>query len=88
MLTNERRAEFVWTNLIEVLEGGGGEEEKSGPLPMDYIVGAVGKINIWKRLFTDTVTVNKMHLTNTVPVNKMHFTDTVSVNKVHLTGTL
>ena len=30
-----------------------------------------------KRLFTDTV-----------PVNKMHLTDTVSVNKMHLTGTL
>ena len=41
-----------------------------------------------KRLFTDTVSVNKMHLTDTVSVNKMHLTDTVSVNKVHLTDTV
>ena len=51
-----------------------------------------------KRLFTDTVPVNKMHLTDTVSVNKMHLTDTVSaklmhlisklsVYKMHLTGT-
>ena len=41
-----------------------------------------------KRLFTDTVPVNKMDFTDTVPVNKMHLTDTVPVNKMHLTGTL
>ena len=42
----------------------------------------------WKRLFTDTVSVNKMHLTDTVFVNKVHLTDTVSVNMVHLTDTV
>ena len=41
-----------------------------------------------KRLFTDSVSVNKMHLTDTVSVNKMHLTDSVSVNKMHLIGTL
>ena len=29
-----------------------------------------------KRLFTDTVSVNKTHLTDTVSVNKKHLTDT------------
>ena len=43
---------------------------------------------LWKRLFTDTESVNKVHLTDTVPVNNMHLTDTVSVNKVHLTDTV
>ena len=37
---------------------------------------AVGNIER-KRLFTDTVSVNKMHLTDTVSVNKKHLTDTV-----------
>ena len=41
-----------------------------------------------KRLFTDTVSMNKMHLTDTVPVNKIHLTDTVPVNKMHLTDTV
>ena len=40
-----------------------------------------------KRLFTDTVSVNKTHLTDTVSVNKTQLTDTVSVNKKHLTDT-
>ena len=47
-----------------------------------------GGVNKWKRLFKDTIPMNKMHLTDTVPVNKMHLTDTVSVNEMHLTGTL
>ena len=41
-----------------------------------------------KRLFTDTVSVNKIHLTDTVSVNKMHLTDTVPVNKFHFPGTV
>ena len=41
-----------------------------------------------KRLFTETVPVNKMHLTDTVSVNMMHLTDTVPFNKMHLPGTL
>ena len=40
------------------------------------------RFNLWKRLFTDTIPVNKMHLTDTVSVNKM--TDTAPVNKIHL----
>ena len=46
-----------------------------------------GKNYLWKRLFTDTVSVNKMHLTDTVSVNMMHLTDTEPVYKMHLTGT-
>ena len=40
-----------------------------------------------KRLFTDTVPVNKMHRTDTVPVNKMHLSDTAPDNKLYLIGT-
>ena len=43
--------------------------------------------NFRKRLFTDTVSVNKVHLTDTVSVNKVHLTDTVSLNKMYLTDT-
>ena len=33
---------------------------------------------LWKRLFTGTVPVNKVHLTGTVPVNKENLTGTLS----------
>ena len=45
------------------------------------------KITIWKKLFTDSVSVNKKYLTDTLSVNKKYLTDSVfPIEKKHVKG--
>ena len=44
-------------------------------------------LTLWKKLFTDSVSVNKKYLTDTLSVNKKYLTDSVfPIEKKHVKG--